>query len=46
MPRVQIDDQIIELTDEKFAERGYTLEGYVDYASAPDDGAQSSTDAG
>jgi hypothetical protein len=31
MPKVQIDDQIIELTHEEFVERGYALIDYVDY---------------
>jgi hypothetical protein len=31
MPKVQIDDQIIELTQEQFVERGYALSDYVDY---------------
>lgn len=33
MPKVQIDDQIIELTDEEYVERGYSLEGYVNYST-------------
>jgi len=33
MPRVQIDDQIIELTDEEAETGGYTATGFSNYES-------------